>query len=267
MFYEVNGTSYWVEESGEGEPIVFLHGFTSSSKTWETVLPYIRDDYRKIVVDLPGHGCTTSHNGMPDTMEALCEELAQLLQQLGVDRTSLVGYSMGGRTALSFAVTHPELVDKLVLASASPGLDSTEEQLARQAKDETLAQFIEKEGIEAFVSYWENIPLFRTQKQLPPDVREKVRKERIDQSAAGLAASLRSVGTGVQPSWWSKLGELELPTCLIVGELDDKFVRINKRMLDELKQAEMHVVPGVGHAVHVETPRVFAEHVNKFMVQ
>src|SRR5699024_12540594 len=92
---------------------------------------------------------------------------------------------------LSFAMTFPEFVKSLVLESSSPGLQSAEERKQRQDRDEKLAQRILNEGVESFVQFWENIPLFDTQKSLPSAVRQEIQQERLSQQAQGLADSLR----------------------------------------------------------------------------
>lgn len=86
---------------------------------------------------------------------------------------------------MSFAALYPERVEKLLLESASPGLETTDEQLARQAKDKTLAEMIRDKGIDTFVSYWENIPLFRTQDRLSQQAKTAIREERLAQDPGG----------------------------------------------------------------------------------
>src|SRR5699024_7016660 len=105
--------------------------------------------------------------------------------------------------------------------------------------------------VPAFVKEWENIPLFVTQKTLPKDLRENLRKERLAQTATGLSQSLLQMGTGSQPAWWDRLDSLKMPVQLIVGSLDEKFVRINQQMENAINQSELIIVHEAGHAVHV----------------
>ena len=83
--------------------------------------------------------------------------------------------------------------------------------MARVASDNALADLIERDGIEAFVARWERMPLFATQERLPPAVRARLAAQRRANIPAGLANSLRGIGTGVQPSLWERLGELKIP--------------------------------------------------------
>lgn len=103
------------------------------------------------------------------------------------------------------ACLYPEYVRSLLLENCTAGLKSEDERKERCEKDERLADKIEREGIESFVSMWENIPLFETQKTFSKNVQEAVRKERLANNPKGLANSLRGMGTGAQPSWWDEL--------------------------------------------------------------
>ncbi|WP_181349503.1 2-succinyl-6-hydroxy-2,4-cyclohexadiene-1-carboxylate synthase [Thalassobacillus sp. CUG 92003] len=264
MYVTVNQTHYWVEVAGTGQPLVLLHGFTGSHRTWEGLSwPGIKT----IMVDLPGHGCTKVERESPLTMEECCQELMQLFQHLHLDSFYLLGYSLGGRTALSYALLYPEKVKGIVLESASPGLNTLQEREERQQKDERIAAMLESEGIGKFVDFWENLPLFDTQKAMPRAKQAKIRQERLWQDAEGLAFSLRGMGTGRQPSWWESLNELSHPFLLIAGEQDQKFLGIGQAMEERFRHAYLEVVPSAGHAVHVEKPDIFAKIVSDFVIQ
>lgn len=262
MHVEVDDATYYVQVEGDGPPVVLLHGFTSSGQTWESLVHELADTYTVISIDLPGHGKTVT----PDrNMKECCTDLAFLLQSLRYTRVHMIGYSMGGRVALSFAYYYPELVKSLLLESASPGLRTEKDRFKRKSKDEKLARTIEENGIFSFVAYWENIPLFASQRSLPEEVRVKVQEERLAQNEKGLAMSLRKMGTGSQISLWNKLQEIQTSTMLLVGEYDDKFVMINQEMQRKLPTASLEVVPGAGHTVHLERPNVFSTLVRQFL--
>lgn len=267
MYLTTNNCNYWMETFGErkGIPLIFLHGFTSTNKTWDPTISVFSKSHWCISLDLPGHGKTEMEK--PMRMESFCDDLVNILDQLQIERAHLIGYSMGGRAALSFAILHPSRVYSLSLESASPGLDTIDEQIARQTKDDALADRMEKEGVAAFVAYWEKLPLFSSQKHLPDLVRDRIKEERLSQSPSGLAASLRGMGTGVQPSWWDKLATINKPLLFIVGALDEKFVKIAEEMKQQCENAELVVISDAGHAIHVEQREKFDTIVKDFILR
>lgn len=262
--FSIGDATYAYEVSGKGIPIVLLHGFTGSRSTWSPFVAKWKKDFQIITVDLPGHGETTVQSNR--SMKECCHDLAKLFEHIGLTTFHLLGYSMGGRVALSFAHLYPSRISSLLLESASPGLQSSEERKERIEKDEKLAQRIESEGVPAFVDYWEQIPLFESQKSMPELSRQSVRNERLAQSKKSLAMSLRFMGTGRQPSLWEQLNTFKQPVLLIVGKLDQKFVDINKQMKGSLKKADVVIIEKVGHAVHVEKPQKFGKLVTAFIL-
>ncbi|MEK4700851.1 2-succinyl-6-hydroxy-2,4-cyclohexadiene-1-carboxylate synthase [Solibacillus sp. FSL R7-0668] len=259
--YAVNGLDVFVEEvNPQGtKTLVLLHGFTGSTKTWQHVVQALPTTVRCIMVDLIGHGETSA----PEDIEAYAMDfqvdlLHGLFQQLHAQKFTLLGYSMGGRVALSYAVKHPQNLEHLLLESASPGLQHVQERAARKQADDQLAEKILHNGIESFVEKWENIPLFASQKRLNEAVQQEIRNERLSQREIGLANSLRGMGTGVMPNLWDDLAKLPIAVTLLTGELDQKFVALNEKMQNLLIHAQHLIIPAVGHAIHVENPLKFA---------
>ncbi|RIW35623.1 2-succinyl-6-hydroxy-2,4-cyclohexadiene-1-carboxylate synthase [Bacillus salacetis] len=265
MFLSINGLQYHIEVRGEGPPLLLLHGFTGDGSTWECVLPFLKE-FQTITVDLLGHGLTDS----PDTperyhIEQAANDLNQILYQLNYEEVYLLGYSMGGRLALGFTAAYPALVKALILESSSPGLKTEEERIQRISGDERLAERILSRGLNDFIGYWENIPLFSSQKSLPYDVQEEIRQNRLSQNPIGLANSLRGMGTGSQPSYWDELKSLSMDMLFIAGGLDTKFCMIAKEMEKGVKNAEAAIIDGAGHALHVEEPEKFGTIVSEFL--
>jgi 2-succinyl-6-hydroxy-2,4-cyclohexadiene-1-carboxylate synthase len=254
----INGIVYHFELSGNGEPLLLLHGFSGSRHNWRTHLPVFARHFRVIAVDLLGHGETAvPPNPARAQMEPAAADLAALLRQITTPPVHLLGYSMGGRLALYFALNYTHYVKQLVLESASPGLKTDRERSERQQRDGALADFIEQNDIAAFVARWEQLPLWDSQKDLPDSVRQKLHRQRLKNNPTGLASSLRGMGTGVQPSLWPYLGQLAVPTLLLCGEHDHKFIAINREMVQAMPQARLHIIPRAGHTVHLERPSAF----------
>ncbi len=267
---EVNGVHIGVIQSGttaqHAPVLVLLHGFTGSAASWEPLLNDLaRSDLRIIALDLLGHGQSEApEDPQRYSIEHCQADIIGLLEKLGIKQGEaiLLGYSMGGRIALYCAFSY--YFRALILESASPGLATVAERAQRRANDEALAELIEREGIEAFIAYWEQLPLFASQRNLPIECRNAQRAQRLNNRAHGLANSLRGVGTAVQPSLYQCLPELTLPVLLITGELDSKFCTIGQRMAQQLPQAQLQIVPDAGHTVHLEQPERFAALVQKF---
>lgn len=262
-----------VRDPGAGEsdvsapPLLLVHGFSGSSESWgEPLLERLSVGRRVIAVDLPGHG----ESDVPAepgrfAFAAIVADLADLLDVLDVASAVWVGYSMGGRLALGAGLFLPERVSRLVLESASPGLATEQERTERRSSDELLARRIESAEIGAFVREWETLPLFSTQRKLAPQARAELRSRRLTNRPEALAACLRGLGTGMQPSLWEALEHVGAPTLLIAGEEDQKFVGTNERMLNALPDARLEVIPDAGHAVHLEQPGAWLSAVESFV--
>jgi 2-succinyl-6-hydroxy-2,4-cyclohexadiene-1-carboxylate synthase len=263
--FDVNGTRLNVCVDGEGPAILLLHGFTGSSRTWASHSAAF-EEFTTIAVDLLGHGSSDSPPS-PDRyrMEHCVDDLTALLDQLEIERAAILGYSMGGRVALQFALDAPRRLQALVLESSSPGIEDDAEREARVRSDGALADDIEQDGIVPFVDHWQAIPLFATQNSLPAAVRETVRNQRLQNSTVGLANSLRGAGAGVADPVLSRLGEIEVPTLLIAGALDEKYVALTHKMNEALPCARMEIVPDAGHTTHLEQPALFDHVVREFL--
>ncbi|UJR85069.1 alpha/beta fold hydrolase [Sandaracinus amylolyticus] len=229
---------------------VFLHGFTGSPASWEPVLAHLPD---QLAVALPILG----HAGSTSAARTWDEEIDRLAGSITAP-VHLVGYSLGGRIALAIALRRREMIARLTLIGASPGIEDDRERAARRDADDTRASMLERDGIEAFVDAWEREPIFATQHALPDRVRAQHRRIRLAQRAADLATSLRVLGQGAMPNLWPALGALDVPTRLVVGSEDTKLRAIATRMLERLPRATLHVVGGAGHDVGLERPDALA---------
>ncbi len=247
-------------------PIVLLHGFTGSRDGWNALRDLLRPSRRVISVDLPGHGGTKfAADPARFTMEATARDLISALDQLAVGRFALAGYSMGGRLALYVALAWRARVERLVLESASAGLEDEVERERRRASDEDLARLLEGAGIEAFVDRWERLPLFESHRALPDEVRDRLRRSRLSCDPAGLAASLRGMGSGSQPWLGGRLAELRMPVAIIVGALDSKFLKIGRELAAKIPEARLWTIPGSGHTPHLERPDEFNRLITEFL--
>ena len=233
--------------------VVLVHGFSQTLGSWGAVGGRLARRWEVVRVDLPGHGGSGG-------IRVGFEEAARLLGEAGRDGV-YVGYSLGGRLCLRLALDRPDLVRGLVLLGASPGIAEAAGRARRRDDDEALATGIERDGVAAFLDRWLAGPLFAT---LPAAAAG--REERLANTPAGLASALRRLGTGVQEPLWDRLATLAPPTLLVAGALDAKFGAVAREMAAAIgPAARVALVPGAGHAVHLERPDATAELVEGFL--
>jgi 2-succinyl-6-hydroxy-2,4-cyclohexadiene-1-carboxylate synthase len=225
--------------------LIFLHGFTHTGASWDAVSGALPETYRPLAPDIRGHG--TASDLAPVDLEHVLDDLARLAP----DSFTLVGYSMGGRIGLHAALALAPRVQRLVMIGASPGIADPAERDERRARDELLADEIERSDIERFARSWARTPVLSDQ---PPAVAAAVHADRLRSTPAGLARALRGLGTGALPSLWERLGELTVPTTLIVGERDAKFRELAFAMQRGIDEAQVVIASGCGHAAHLEAP-------------
>ena len=260
------GASLNVEQTGSGSPLLATHGFPGSASTWDEFAAEARGEQSVIAVDMLGHGASDAPNSPAlYDMEHTVRALAEVLDRLGIAAAHWLGYSMGGRIALAAAISLPQRTLSLTLESGSPGLATAEERVARVRDDEALADRIERQGLEAFVAYWEALPLWASQARLAPKRRQQLHERRLSNNPVGLANSLRGMGTGAQPSFHDRLAGLQAPALFIAGEEDSKFVSVAREMHRAAPGSRLCIVPEAGHAVHLEQPRRFNAAVLDFL--
>jgi len=244
--------------------ILFLHGFLGSREDWAGLVKSFSDDYRCLLVDLPGHGEDRPLHENNYSIQGCAQALLHLFDELDIDRANIMGYSMGGRLALYFAVTFPDRCHRVILESSSPGLKTKPERDERTGNDEELAAKLEREGLDVFLKQWYDKPMFATLKEHPGKLSELLeQRRRCD--PGGLALSLRMMSTGKQPSLWDKLTKISLPLLLLAGEQDIKFSGIARTMADLCPTAEVCIIANAGHNVHMEQPEQFVRIANDFL--
>jgi 2-succinyl-6-hydroxy-2,4-cyclohexadiene-1-carboxylate synthase len=168
-------------------------------------------------------------------------------------RAAYLGYSMGARFCLHLALANPELVDGLVLLGGTAGIEDPAERAARAERDRATARTIEEKGLLEFLDDWLAQPLFAG---IPPERAFKL--ERMENTVPGLQSSLEQAGAGVQDPTWHKLAMLRMPVLVMAGADDAKFAALAARMVDEIgTNATLALVPGAGHAAHLEQPDAF----------
>ncbi len=225
--------------------LVLVHGFTQTARSWDPLVARLAEAREVVALDAPGHGTHAAERA------DLWRGADRLVDEGGTG--VYVGYSMGARYCLHAALARPDEVRGLVLVSGTAGLRSEDERAARRASDAALGARIAEQGVGRFVDEWLALPLFAG---LSPAAAG--REHRLANTVDGLRSSLELAGTGAQESLWDRLGELEMPVLVIAGADDPKFTALGQQVATGVgANAELVVVEGAGHTVHLEQPAQF----------
>jgi 2-succinyl-6-hydroxy-2,4-cyclohexadiene-1-carboxylate synthase len=245
--------------------LVLVHGFAGSAASWEQVLPTLQASRRVLVPELVGHARSDAPRDLaPYSVEAAADQLAEALERCGVGSADWLGYSLGGRVALTLALRAPARVRRLVLVSCSAGIRDEAERAARRKQDEAWAESALRDGVPAFVEAWLAQPLFASLREAPATL-AAARRERQGHAAHGLANTLRGMGQGAMAPLWERLQEVQAPTLLLSGARDPDYVAGMRAMAAAMARARQVVLPGAGHAIPTEQPAALAHHALQFL--
>ncbi len=243
--------------AGEGDPVVFIHGFGLDSGMWDSQWPAFARRHRVIRYDLRGYG----NSSLPETSYSHVDDLLALMDALGAHPAHLVGLSLGGRVALRVAAAHPEKVRSLTLAdSAMDGHIWTADWLRRWRAMTDAAKSGDLKGAK---DLWRNHILFG-----PANERAQVAdalRVMIDRYS-GWHLAHPDPGSAPQTPVAENLAGISIPSLVLVGELDlPDFQNIARRLGKELPAAELQTLAGAGHMSNMEAPLQFNELVLEFL--
>lgn len=227
--------------------VVLVPGFTQTASSWSGAAEVIRETCEVHALDVPP----------PSTFAGTADALGG-----AGGRAIYAGYSMGGRLCLRLAIDRPDLVHALVLVSASPGIADRRNRAARADADEVLAERVERDGVDRFLSHWLAQPMFAT---VPTDAPGLDDRRRL--TPEYLAACLRLLGAGVMEPMWNDLPKLTMPVLLVTGALDDKYTEVARRMLERMRPGVTHVQLDGGHALPLEQPEALGRVIAAFAVE
>ncbi|MDK8183175.1 alpha/beta fold hydrolase [Paenibacillus sp. UMB4589-SE434] len=246
-----------VKEQGAGVPIVLLHGYCGSSDYWHSVVPLLSERYHVITPDLRGHGKTQAPNGAY-TIEQMADDILQMADKLHLDRFILLGHSLGGYIALSFAQRFSERLLGFGLIHSTGYADSDE---ARQGRLKAVED-IQAHGIVPFID--QLIPsLFNPNRleQLEDEVRlaKAIGYHTPPQGAIGAALAMRE-----REDRTAVMAATKLPLLLVAGRMDQK-VRPERLFTTEGSNVTQAVIETAGHMGMMETPEEVNEIVSSFV--
>ncbi|HET8851810.1 MAG TPA: alpha/beta hydrolase [Ktedonobacteraceae bacterium] len=266
-FAEVNGTRLYYEVAGTGHPLTLIHGGLVNRRLWDDQFDAFAQRYRVIRFDIRGFG-----DSAPPTPETppyfLEEDIHSLLKFLDVEKTYVMGLSMGGALAINFTLMYPEMVDALIpVAMGLGGFEATEEdkqlegwnQVEEAAKSGNIAQ-----AVEVTLRAWTDGP-GRTPDQVSPAVREKVRAMTTHNF------ELPEYDNATQPQELetpaiSRLAEIHVPTLILVGDQDvPSILKISDILEKGISGARKVVIPDTAHHLPMEKPQEFNQIVLDFL--
>lgn len=239
--------------------ILALHGFTGSGFDFECFVKGTCGIFSWNAPDLMGHGKTLiSRDPLDYTVSAHIKYLDAVVEEIGAPFV-LLGYSMGGRLALRYALERPEFISDLILVGVTPGIIDAKERRLRKEADEVWASKILNKGVDNFLKDWQEQPLIQTQKKIPDSIREPMFERKLQNTALGLANSLKGMSSGIMDPLWERLNEIKFPITVITGGDDKKFTEIARQIRTIIPSAVHAIIPEAGHAAIWEQQECFIE--------
>ena len=261
MFWE------WLGSSPQAPTILAFHGFGGSGQDFEPVAKALdRLGLNWIAPHAHRFASRDFENEVSSSMrEAFLLSIHEKVKASGVRRPIVMGYSMGGRIALQYALKYKEFIRGLILVGTTPGISSANLMLERRQMEAAWIQKIKDEGVVAFQSYWQTLPVMASQARIPREVREAIRKRRRAVLPSELIFSLKSFGQGFFPPLWEAVSQLDIPTLLVAGANDEKYCKLAQAMQKYLQRGHVERIPHAGHAAHLENTPLFANCCEKFI--
>lgn len=265
-FAEVNGTTLYYEIAGEGHPLVLNHGGLVDHHLWDDQFEEFARYFKVIRYDIRGFGASGMiKSGMePYSME---RDLHSLLQFLGIEKTYVLGLSMGGALAIDFTLQYPEMVDALITVGAGLSGFTEPDPEDLQAKfaemDEAFKRGDIARSVEISLQIWTDGP-YRTPDQVDPVVRERVRAMTTHNFSRGDDEDVQPLA--MEPPAFAHLSEIRVPMLIIVGDKDVEIIlKIANTLEQEVPGAKKVVIPNTAHHLNMEKPGEFNRAVIEFL--
>ena len=248
----------------EGLPLLSTHGFTGSSKNWDPLKKSVNSPL--LSIDIPGHA-KSKFNNFDDAYnyDDFVNDLYLMLNKLRLNRINLLGYSMGGRLALSFACRYPKMINHLLLESTTLGIDDIERREDRYEKDKALSITIEK-SLNKFVSKWTCNNLFNNQKKRNKSGFIEQENIRLNHNKYQLSKSLKSFNVGNMNYLGPEYQSLKMPITLINGKEDTKYIKESRNMLLLNRNSKQYIVNDACHNTHLENATEFIYILNSVLL-
>jgi 3-oxoadipate enol-lactonase len=244
----------FVRISGQGFPLVFVHGFTTTSEFWKWQAEQFAVSYSVIRINLPGHGASPAPTSRGYRVEDFVEDVARVFEKLTLDRAVLIGLSMGGIIAQVFTIKYPHLVEALVL------VDTTAHGLGADATADTFLAAVDKRGAEKAI---QNLSDASFSSSASPALLEWARREVIQTPEFVARAAVRSLNDA---DTRGSLSQIKVPTLVIVGEEDRVTPPQESEILAKsISGSTLSLIPGAGHFSMLDSPVAFNRILRSFL--
>ena len=244
----INGVQIAYRDEGRGRPLLLIHAFPLSGAIWERQIAALAGAHRLIVPDLRGFGASPVVPGTA-SLDQYADDLAGLLDQLGLEHVAVAGLSMGGYIAFALLRRHRERVDALALADTRSQPDTED---GRRAREEN-ARLVEGQGPSAIAD--QMLPKLLSP-NAPEQLRAEVRRLIEANQRAGIAAALRAMAA--RPDSTPLLATIGVPTLIVVGAEDGLTPPSDSRaMHTAIAGSQLVELPGAGHLANLEAPEAF----------
>ena len=241
--------------------IVAFHGFMGTGADFSPLKDCLHTSMD--MPDLVGHG---SHLPFDPIKYSTASQVAHWKERIPYGSV-IMGYSMGGRLALQLATAYPEHFAGLIVIGGTPGIADHQERALRARWDRQQAKKLRKKGMAEFYRTWQTLPIIASQQAILPKILDPMIARRLRQKPELLALSMLHFGTGTMPDCWERLQYLQMPVLLMVGENDAKYRGIARNMQRQIPQAELAVIPDVGHCAHLEGIAPSTAVIHEFLVR
>lgn len=251
--------SCFYTDRGEGDTLLWVHGFCEDGSMWDGFADDFVEDYRVIVVDLPGYR-NSLRSAAALSIELFAEFLVGVLDDAGVDKATIIGHSMGGYTALAFAEQYPERLAGIVMFHSHPFADD-EERIANRLK---ACRFIEKNGSEHFLRELYANMFAEKNRSMYLDKIEQNLQQGLKYDPITIVESQKAMIA--RPDRSTVLLNLQVPVLFIVGELDPSIPYNQSLHQAHLpKVAMLEVLSNAGHVGMYESPEACKQMVHQFL--
>jgi 3-oxoadipate enol-lactonase len=260
-FAEINGAKIYYEVAGEGQPFLMVHAGIANKSMWDDQFDYFAQKYKVVRYDMRGFG-----QSLPVASDyQRHEDIRALLDFLKIDHTYLMGCSMGGGACMNFALNYPDRADALIMVGSAPNGFAYAEWSPSPLDEEMEAAF-EKGDLERANELAMQIFVDgkgRTPDQVNPTLRQKI----YDMNMIAIR-NQPQMGNDVplQTSAAKRIGELQLPVLIIMGNLDEEYIaKAADFMATNIPGARKIVMHGTAHLPNMEFPNEFNAHVQEFL--